>query len=76
VKLTSVIGTGTKGRITKEDIQKFVKLAMSAPAATPAAQGSGIPSVPVFNYEQFGEVVSQDMSRIKKISGKHLHACW
>ncbi|HET8807805.1 MAG TPA: dihydrolipoyllysine-residue acetyltransferase [Methylophaga sp.] len=76
VKLTSVIGTGAKGRITKEDVQKFVKQAMSAPAATPAAQGSGIPSVPVFNYEQFGEIVNQDMSRIKKISGKHLHACW
>jgi pyruvate dehydrogenase E2 component (dihydrolipoamide acetyltransferase) len=76
VKLTSVVGTGAKGRITKEDIQKFVKQAMSAPAATAAAQGSGIPSVPVFNYEQFGEIVNQDMSRIKKISGKHLHACW
>lgn len=76
VKLTSVVGTGAKGRITKEDIQKFVKQAMSAPTATPAAQGSGIPSVPVFNYEQFGEIVNQDMSRIKKISGKHLHACW
>ncbi len=76
VKLTSVIGTGAKGRITKEDVQKFVKQVMSAPAATPAAQGSGIPSVPVFNYEQFGEINSQEMSRIKKISGKHLHACW
>lgn len=76
VKLTSVVGTGEKGRITKEDVQKFVKQAMSAPAATPAVQGSGIPSVPVFNYEQFGEIVNQDMSRIKKISGKHLHACW
>lgn len=76
VKLTSVVGTGAKGRITKEDIQKFVKQAMSAPAAATAVQGSGIPSVPVFNYEKFGEIVNQDMSRIKKISGKHLHACW
>ncbi|MDX1572551.1 MAG: dihydrolipoyllysine-residue acetyltransferase [Methylophaga sp.] len=76
VKLTSVIGTGAKGRITKEDVQKFVKQAMSAPAAAPAAQGSGIPSVPVFNYEQFGEINNQELSRIKKISGKHLHACW
>lgn len=76
VKLTSVIGTGAKGRITKEDVQKYVKQAMSAPAATPPAQSSGIPSVPVFNYEQFGEISSQELSRIKKISGRHLHACW
>ncbi|MDT8310330.1 MAG: dihydrolipoyllysine-residue acetyltransferase [Methylophaga sp.] len=76
VKLTSVIGTGEKGRITKENVQQFVKQAMSAPAASPAAQGSGIPSVPVVNFEKFGEIDTQELSRIKKISGKHLHACW
>ena len=76
VKLTSVIGTGTKGRITKEDVQQFVKQALSAPAAAPAAQGSGIPPVPVINFEQFGETNSEELARIKKISGKHLHACW
>ncbi len=76
VKLTSVVGTGAKGRITKEDVQQFVKGVMSAPATAPAAQGSGIPPVPVVNFEQFGEINSQELSRIKKISGKHLHACW
>jgi pyruvate dehydrogenase E2 component (dihydrolipoamide acetyltransferase) len=75
VPLASVTGTGQKGRITKEDVQNFVKNALSQPAA-PAAGGSGIPSVPVVNYELFGEVETQDLSRIKKISGKHLHACW
>lgn len=76
VTLTSVVGTGVKGRVTKEDVQGFVKQAMTAPAAAPAQSGSGIPSVPVINFEQFGEVESHDLSRIKKISGKHLHACW
>ncbi|AFJ01299.1 Dihydrolipoamide acetyltransferase component of pyruvate dehydrogenase complex [Methylophaga frappieri] len=77
VKLTSVIGTGAKGRITREDVQQYVKQALSAPAATPAAQGgAAIPPVPVVNFEQFGEVSSTELSRIKKISGKHLHACW
>ncbi len=76
VKLTSVVGTGAKGRITKEDVQQYVKGVMSAPASAPAAQGSAIPPVPVVNFEQFGEVSSQELSRIKKISGKHLHACW
>lgn len=76
VKLTSVVGSGAKGRITKEDVQQYVKGVMSAPASAPAAQGSAIPPVPVVNFEQFGEVSSQELSRIKKISGKHLHACW
>lgn len=75
VKLTSVNGTGTKGRITKEDVQQFVKQALSAPAAAPV-QGSAIPPVPVINFEQFGDIQHEDLSRIKKISGKHLHACW
>lgn len=75
VKLTSVNGTGLKGRITKEDVQQFVKQALSAPTVAPS-QGSGIPSVPVINFEQFGEIKYEDLSRVKKISGKHLHACW
>jgi pyruvate dehydrogenase E2 component (dihydrolipoamide acetyltransferase) len=32
--------------------------------------------VPSYNYAQFGDVEEQDLSRIKKISGKHLHGCW
>ncbi|MDX1748719.1 MAG: dihydrolipoyllysine-residue acetyltransferase [Methylophaga sp.] len=75
VPLAAVVGSGQKGRITKEDVQNFVKQVMNAPAPK-AAEGSGIPSVPVINFEQFGEIESKELSRIKKISGKHLHACW
>lgn len=75
VPLAAVVGSGQKGRITKEDVQNFVKQVMNAPAPK-AAEGAGIPSVPVINFEQFGEIESKELSRIKKISGKHLHACW
>jgi pyruvate dehydrogenase E2 component (dihydrolipoamide acetyltransferase) len=74
--LTSVSGTGPKGRITKDDVQNYVKQVMTTPASAPAQSGSAIPSVPVVNFEQFGDIETQEMSRIKKISGKHLHACW
>ncbi|WP_438970065.1 dihydrolipoyllysine-residue acetyltransferase [Methylophaga sp.] len=76
VVLTSVTGTGVKGRITKEDVQGYVKQTLTTPAAAPAQSGSGIPSVPTVNFEQFGDIETQELSRIKKISGKHLHACW
>jgi len=75
VTLTLVSGTGDKGRISKEDVQNFVKQKVNAPAVA-ATGGSAIPPVPVGNYEKFGEVESSELSRIKKISGKHLHACW
>ena len=76
VVLTSVSGTGPKGRITKDDVQNYVKQVMTTPASAPAQRGSAIPSVPVVNFEQFGDIETQEMSRIKKISGKHLLACW
>ena len=72
VTLSNVTGSGVKGRITKDDVQSFVKQKMSAPE-TPA---SAIPSVPVINFEKFGDIENVELSRIKKISGKHLHACW
>ena len=73
VTLSSVIGSGMKGRITKEDVQNFVKQKINAPVVT---GGSAIPPVPVINFEKFGVITNVDLSRIKKISGKHLHACW
>ncbi len=75
VPLVKVSGTGEKGRITKQDVQNFVKQKVNAPSAAEST-GAGIPSVPVLNYEKFGEVENSELSRIKKISGKHLHACW
>ncbi len=77
VDLSQVRGTGRKGRITKEDVQGFVKSALSggAPAAAPAA-GFALPSAPEIDFGQFGEVEEVELGRIKKISGKHLHRSW
>lgn len=80
VDLSLVTGTGVKGRISKDDVQAFVKGVMSGAKALPnsagAAGGMGIPSIKQPNFAEFGEIVSEPLSRIKKISGKHLHACW
>jgi pyruvate dehydrogenase E2 component (dihydrolipoyllysine-residue acetyltransferase) len=74
VTLSLVNGSGDKGRITKRDVQHFVKQKVNAPAEVTG--GSAIPPVPIINFEKFGDVESTELSRIKKISGKHLHACW
>jgi pyruvate dehydrogenase E2 component (dihydrolipoamide acetyltransferase) len=77
VPVAAVKGSGPKGRITKADIQKYVKDALTSQStAAPAQGGSAIPSVPTVNFEQFGEIETLELQRIKKISGKHLHACW
>ncbi len=76
VDLTQVSGSGPKGRITKEDVQQYVKGILQGAQAMAPASGAGIPSIKLPDFSQFGEVEQVELSRIKKISGKHLHACW
>ena len=80
VDLTRVTGSGRKGRITREDVQGFVKQALAAPAQTakPAAAGGGLNLLPwpVVDFSKFGAVETQPLSRIKKISGANLARNW
>ena len=69
--LTSVQGSGEKGRITKED----VKAALSG-GARATGGGAGLPDVPVVDFAKFGPIEIKPLSRIKKISGPRLHASW
>ena len=75
VDIDKVKGTGRKGRILREDISGFVKRALAAPpGATPG--GTGIPPIPAVDFSKFGEVETRPLSRIKRISGPHLHRSW
>ncbi len=78
VDLTLVIGSGPKGRILKDDIQGFVKKALSegVPVAPTAAGALALPAMPEVDFAKFGEIETQPLGRIKKISGAHLHRCW
>ncbi len=78
VDLAQVEGTGRKGRIVKDDVLDFVKRALSRLSARSAAVGGGmgIEPIPAQDFAKFGEIEEQPLSRIKKISGAHLHRCW
>ncbi|EAR22350.1 dihydrolipoyllysine-residue acetyltransferase [Nitrococcus mobilis] len=78
VDLSQVKGSGPKGRITRENVQSFVKGALgSGAAAVGSAQPSlGIPRLELPDFSQFGEVEHRELSRIQKLSGAHLHKCW
>ena len=75
VDIDKVKGTGRKGRILREDISGYVKRALSAPPEA-ASGGTGIPPIPVVDFSKFGEVETRPLSRIKRISGPHLHRSW
>ena len=85
VDLTAVNGTGSRGRIVLDDVRQFVKNALSvgfsqpsATTETKAVAGGGLQVLdwPKIDFAKFGEVETQPLSRIKKISGANLHRNW
>jgi pyruvate dehydrogenase E2 component (dihydrolipoamide acetyltransferase) len=77
VDLSRVQGSERKQRITKEDVQEFVKQALGGIASgSTAAAGTGIPEMPEIDFSKFGPVEIQPLSRIKKKTGINLHRSW
>lgn len=72
--LSRIQGSGPRGRITKEDVQGWIKGELAKP--TGEAIGLGFPPAPVVDFAQFGEIETQALSRIKKLSGANLHRNW
>jgi pyruvate dehydrogenase E2 component (dihydrolipoamide acetyltransferase) len=77
VDLAKVKGSGSKGRITEEDIKGFVKSELAKPTgASAAAGGFAFPQMPVMDFTKFGEIETRALSRIKKLSGNNLARNW
>ncbi len=82
VELGKVKGSGPKSRITREDVQGFVKGVLSgAKAAAPASGAPGalpfnLPELANVDFAKFGPIETKPLSRIKKISGAFLHRNW
>jgi len=75
VDLSQVHGSGRKERITKEDVQEFVKQALGGTASGTAAE-SGIPAMPEIDFSKFGPVEIKPLSRIQKKAAVNLHRGW
>ena len=70
IDLTLIVGSGEKGRITKEDLHGFIRLKMQ--------MGSGriqSPRKPV-DFSQWGDVEFQKLTKINKITGQRLQSAW
>ena len=78
VDLARVKASGPKGRITREDINAFVKGALQAPAAAPVAAGGGVGVVAGAEgaLPQLGDVAGEPLSRIRKLSAANLARNW
>lgn len=75
VNLLKIKGTGEKNRITKEDVQHFVKAQLKL-AESGGGSGFNFPPLPNIDFSKFGDTTIQPLSKIKKFSGATLHRNW
>ena len=81
VDLGQVKGSARAGRITREDVQKFVKGVISGEGAATARTGGGGGGLdllpwPKVDFSKFGPVETRELTRIQKISGANLARNW
>ncbi|RFC33283.1 MAG: pyruvate dehydrogenase E2 component (dihydrolipoamide acetyltransferase) [Candidatus Nitrotoga sp. SPKER] len=76
VDLTRVKGSGEKDRITKNDVQGFVKTTLAQPQGAPNGGGLHVSAMPVVDFSKFGGIETKPLARIKKLSGANLHRNW
>ncbi|PWY54889.1 dihydrolipoyllysine-residue acetyltransferase [Legionella qingyii] len=73
VNLAEVKGSGRKDRITKEDVQAYVKRRLSE---QPNQGSFGIPPNPVIDFSQFGDIETKPLNKIKRLTGVNVHRSW
>ena len=77
VNLSKVTPSGPRGRITKDDLHNFVKAKLKeAEGGTGVTGGSGIPAIPVVDFEAFGPVERIPMTKIHKLTADNMTRCW
>ncbi|TAN04935.1 MAG: dihydrolipoyllysine-residue acetyltransferase [Rhodanobacteraceae bacterium] len=76
VNLEHVTGSARGGRITRDDVQQFVKTMMAGGAGAPAGGGLNLLPWPTIDFSKFGEIESRPLSRIQKLSGANLARNW
>lgn len=74
VSLSKVPGSGPRGRIQKDDINNYVKGALSQPNL--ATSGSGIPPIPAIDFAQFGEIETVKLSKIQRLTASNMQRNW
>jgi pyruvate dehydrogenase E2 component (dihydrolipoamide acetyltransferase) len=77
VDLARVPGTARKGRITREDVQKFVKASLSQGGAPGVPLAGVAVAAPLdIDFSKWGETELQPLNRVRRISSANLHRSW
>ena len=70
INLQVIKGSGQKNRITKNDLNNYIKLQMAISSGSIPAQKQEI------DFSQWGEVEVQKLTRINRIAGQRLQQAW
>lgn len=73
VELSLVRGSGRKSRITKEDVQKYVKAKMEEKSGP---SGLAISPAPTIDFRKFGQIEAKPLNKIKRLTGENVHRSW
>jgi len=79
VDLAHIAGSERGGRISREDVQKFVKSALAgggAAGGVVAGGGLNLLPWPKVDFAKFGAIETKPLSRIQKLSGANLARNW
>ncbi|MBT5956859.1 MAG: hypothetical protein HOG97_08900 [Candidatus Marinimicrobia bacterium] len=76
--LSDISGTGPKDRITKEDVENFIKEALQRPQTQNIIQEAQLspPPKPEINFGQWGDVSRIKLNKIKRVTGDRLQEAW
>ena len=69
-------GTERKGRITEEDVKKFISNQIKEPKSTEEDYQPFSKIKNEYNHSDFGEVEIKDITRVKRIATPHLVNSW
>ncbi len=75
VDLTVVTGSGTKGRILKDDVRQHVKNRLSK-QSTASSGAIDIAVMPTIDFNKFGATETVVLTKIQKFSSTNLHRNW
>ena len=70
INLETIKGTGDKGRITKDDLNAYIKMQMLLSSGElPAPK-------PKIDFSKWGNIEKQKLTKIQRITGKRLQSAW
>ena len=68
VDLGQIQGSGTRGRIVKQDVQAHVKQRLQQPAAPAPSNAPAAPPLPEIDFSQFGSIEVIAMSKVQRLT--------